>query len=73
MAFSLALGKEIPFDSSSVKKALNSLGSSYKTLAIIFNLLSSWHSAPKEIWSTTFNEFKIFTAPSAKFSALDTE
>ena len=42
MAFSLALGKEIPFDSSSVKKVLNSLGSSYKTLEIIFNLLSSW-------------------------------
>ena len=48
----------MPCANSLAKNVLNSLGSSYKTFAIIFNLLSSGVSAPKDIWSTIFNEFK---------------
>ena len=57
-AFSLALGKEIPFDNSCASKDLNSSGSSHKISANSLSTDISSVSQPKEIASTIFNELE---------------
>ena len=71
-AFSLAFGKDIPLLSSWFNIVIYSLGSWYKTVAILFKSEMSFASIPKAILSTIPRLFSNLTAPSAKFSALET-
>jgi len=70
-ALSLAFGKDAPFWSSCFNTAKYSGGSLNKTFAMLFSVEISFASIPNEIVSTKPNVSSNFTAPFAKFSALE--
>ena len=71
IAFSRALGKDKPFESSWLSIVTYSEGSLTSIVANLFSVFISPHSLPNERVVCMFKLFNIFILPEAKFSALE--